>query len=289
MVTRCCIRILYIICRDLFDCTDREAITFDSAPSSFDILQGQESRVRPFVGRQRELELLHSLLSMVTEDSVTFCGMPGVGKKQLAFHYAERHKVLYPYVFWVSAYTVNDFYSVLYERLGLGASDSGMSTGEHREAVMKNWLKNENGGRTGGWLLILDRISEDMQTFINGLPRGVKDGRVLFTTTSRSVAEKLGVCKNVMELSCFEDEEALELLSKLLGRTVTGKALEYAHNLLEILGNHTVAITQAAKFMITRCMSIRDFLIMFSKSDASIIMVYSLRHSSSQTPLLKSG
>jgi hypothetical protein len=277
MVTRRCVR-PYIKRRDLFDYVNREAITFDSTPSSFDILQGQEGRVRPFVGRQRELELLHSLLSMVTEDSVTLCGMPGVGKKQLAFHYAELRKDLYPYVFWVSAYTVNDFYTVLYERLGLGASDSGEPSREHRKTSIKSWLKNENGGRAGGWLLILDRISEDMQTFIDGLPRGVKDGKVLFTTTSRSVAEKLGVCKNVMELSCLQDEEALELLSKLLGRTMTGKALEHAHNLLEILSNHTVAITQAAKLMTTMCMSIRDFLTMFSKNDTSKIMVCCLRH-----------
>jgi hypothetical protein len=239
------------------------------------------------VGRQRELELLHNLLSRGTGDSVTIHGIPGVGKKQLTFQYAELHKDLYPYVFWVSAFTVDNFYTDLYTKLGLYASASSEIRNEHHETIIKRWLKNENGERTGGWLLILDRISHGMQPFIDGLPRGVKDGRILFTTTNRSTAEKLGVGENLMELPCLRDEEAVNLLSILLGITITEKALGHAHRILHTLGNHTVAITQAAKLMTATCMSIRDFNLVFSKSDTSKIMVCFLLYSGSfRAPLL---
>jgi len=56
------------------------------------------------VGRETELEEMHRRLhGSSTRSTVVLHGLGGIGKTQLAFAYAKRHKERYTAVFWLNA------------------------------------------------------------------------------------------------------------------------------------------------------------------------------------------
>jgi len=199
---------------------------------------------------------------------VAIHGLPGIGKTQLALHYAKKHKDLYPYVLFASTDTMDDFYTLVCAELGLTANSD-----EQCRAVAKRWLRNGNGERSAACLVIIDGASEWNLPFLEGFPRDIRDGRIVFTTSHRHMVERLDVDGRWFEVTCLENDGAIDLFSELLGKPVTGSELEAAGRVLASLNNHTLAITHVAQYMGTAHLGFSELAGFFCSSGGSMLRV----------------
>ena len=136
---------------------------------------------RFFTGREKVLadvgkELHASGLAALT-------GMGGVGKTQIAAHFAHEHRDEYSAVLWASAASQETLVS------GFAAIASLLNLPEKDEkdqalavAAVKRWLE-----ANGGWLLIVDNAS-DLATARGFIPQSAK-GHVLLTTQTQATGD----------------------------------------------------------------------------------------------------
>jgi hypothetical protein len=117
-----------------------------------------------FTGREGKLEELGNALSSGGVAALT--GMGGVGKTQIAAHFAHEHRGEHTAVLWASAASqetlVSDF-AVIASRLNLPEKDEKDQA--LAVAAVKRWLE-----ATGGWLLIFDNAG-DLATVREFIPQ----------------------------------------------------------------------------------------------------------------------
>ncbi|HKQ77770.1 MAG TPA: FxSxx-COOH system tetratricopeptide repeat protein [Blastocatellia bacterium] len=189
-----------------------------------------------FVGRDELLDQIHKTLNSGQAAARTAIhGLGGVGKTQLAAHYAHRHKGDYQIVWWIKAEepaTLAGDYAALATALDLPEKDA-------REqpvivAAVRRWLE-----QNPGWLLIFDnaRSAEEIRAY---LPQG-RAGQALITSRApnwRGIASPLEVHKLARE------DAALFLLDR------TGQRDEAAARALAAeLGDLPLALEQAGAYI----------------------------------------
>ena len=131
-------------------------------------------------------------------------GMGGVGKTQIAAHFAHEHRDEYSAVLWASAASQETLVS------GFAAMASLLNLPEKDEkdqtlavAAVKRWLE-----ANGGWFLIVDNAS-DLATVHGFIPQSAK-GHVLLTTQ----AQATGTIQAIEVLDMLPEDGALLLLRR---------------------------------------------------------------------------
>jgi tetratricopeptide (TPR) repeat protein len=134
-----------------------------------------------FTGRKEKLVELGNALS--SGGAVALTGMGGVGKTQIAAHFAHKHCDEYSAVLWASAASqetvVSDFAAIatLLNLPEKDEKDQALAV-----AAVKRWLE-----ANGGWLLIVDNAS-DLATVQGFIPQSAK-GHVLLTTQAQATGD----------------------------------------------------------------------------------------------------
>jgi hypothetical protein len=189
-----------------------------------------------FVGRDQLLDQIHETLSAGRAAALTAIhGLGGVGKTQLAAHYAHRRKGDYQIVWWIKAEepaTLAGDYAALATALDLPEKDA-------REqpmivAAVRRWLEQHPG-----WLLIFDnaRDAEEVRPY---LPQG-RAGHAMITSRDpnwRGVASPL-------EVRTLQREDAARFLLERAGRSDDVAA----HELAAELGDLPLALEQAGAYI----------------------------------------
>lgn len=191
-----------------------------------------------FVGRGQELDELHRLLS-TSDVSVTQAvrGEGGIGKSELARHYALQHQTEYSGVWWLDASQEGFYGSVrgLIDYLGLPLLEKD-STEELCARLRAFWAE---GGRH---LVVLDNVetTTEFRLLRVGLPN-----RVLLTTRAN-----LGLPEAaVLELDVLSREDARTLLRQHrsdLAATAQDAALD---TLAEEVGRHAQSLALLAAYL----------------------------------------
>jgi hypothetical protein len=143
-----------------------------------------------FIGRNDHLQRLENTITGATTITQTIAGLGGVGKSQLALHFAHRRRDLYDIVWLlrVDEALAADF-------LALGQAQGLAVIGQKHdaaEAADRNWLN----GTDKRWLMLFDNADETEPKQLRDLLTTSRKGRVLMKsgvsapTTSRP---RLGV------------------------------------------------------------------------------------------------
>ncbi|KAF2802858.1 uncharacterized protein BDZ99DRAFT_503579 [Mytilinidion resinicola] len=217
---------------------------------------------------------------------IALVGLGGVGKSQLAIEHCYRAADQSPetWVFWVhasNAARIEQGYRDIADQVKLaGRKDPQADVFK----LVHNWLRNEKNGR---WLLVLDNAddaaalslpaSNGQKTqasdgdgappryFSSYLPQS-KNGSVLVTSRTRSVALQLVEERDIIPIEPMDDAGAQALLQKKLGEKVDKDGIAELADALEFM---PLALVQAAAYIrqrAPRC-SVRQYLEQFHKSD----------------------
>lgn len=180
--------------------------------------------------------------------------MPGVGKTQLALKFATLafQNDQYPYIFWVSAASV--------EKLSQDVSkmvDLLCLLGRHtlnqasRLTAARVWLENATAAKS--WLVVLDNVGEETATTTlrDFLPRHNCRGRILMTTRIATIAERYTALGGspLLALQPPEIDDAVAILSaaaELEQESMEEVGRADAERLVRSVGNLPLAIDQAA-------------------------------------------
>ena len=228
-----------------------------------------------FTGRKGLMSLIQEalLLEHSRQTRLALYGLGGVGKTQIALQLIQWYKTIYPNdsIFWIHGGSGDMFRQSLTElALRCNLLRPGDTIAQPLEAV-RRFLLNEGNGR---WLMVVDN-ADNPNTFLKSssmssnpsqgvglgtyIPRCLH-GRVVFTTTSKAVGERLSMQGSVIEVSPLDLHEACELLERRLfeGMQLAERPPSYRkeistkadlERLCEYLDCLPLALTQAAAFM----------------------------------------
>ena len=216
-------------------------------------------RNKLFVGRERELERLHTHLH--AEDAELTCGVAalgtvglgGVGKTQIAIEYCYRQyqRNIYGLVCWLNAESLESL-AADFRRL---ASEFQVEVGDKKNEEVVEEIKACFYRARCPWLLVFDN-ADSPGIVRTHLPRGSKGklGHVLIT--SRRLTDEWR--DRSIILDCFNAEESAAFLSRAVTpakspRSAAGAANhKFATELADRLGYLPLALAMAAAFM-QRC------------------------------------
>lgn len=222
-----------------------------------------------FFGRSPEKEALKRALQLEVSAEhlkvIAIYGTGGVGKTQLALHYANTSLKLYDVVLWIPAETQIKFTQTLAKfalKLGISKAE-GMEDDYQSIQKVRDWLNVS--GKT--FLLIFDNV-EDHDMLEQIWPASTK-GSVIITCRSKSLAFKRTT--EVVDLGCFTAETGLEVLYSLTGRQPLNEDdAAAATELCELLGCFPLAMVQISEFINERGYSFLEFLPVYKKSAEKI-------------------
>jgi DNA-binding SARP family transcriptional activator len=190
-----------------------------------------------FVGRESELDALHTLLTGTTERApVTgvLTGMGGVGKSSLARAYARRHRADYGVVWWIRAEehaTIDGDFRTLLEIL------APHDAGQIRDAVAAVHALLADQPRP--WLVVLDNVPNVAAA--RGLVPPAGTGHVLITSQATA---HWPPGQTVMAVEPLTQQASIDLLTSLSMDDDRGTAQVLAKE----LGGVPLALTQAGAF-----------------------------------------
>ncbi|KAH8730454.1 hypothetical protein GQ44DRAFT_756360 [Phaeosphaeriaceae sp. PMI808] len=234
-------------------------------------------RDRDFVDRGTLLEQIRGKCN-APASRTALVGLGGVGKSQLAIEHCYRTTDKFPqtWVFWVhasNAARVEQGYRDIADQVRLvGWNDPQADIFK----LVHNWLRNEQNGK---WLLVLDNVDDAAALILlassrdharprllsSHLPRS-KNGSVLLTSRTRSVALQLVEESDILSIQPMDDASGAELLRKKLGEEVDKDGTAELARTLEFM---PLALVQAAAYIRQRAprFSVQQYLEEFYKND----------------------
>ncbi|BAY87687.1 NB-ARC domain-containing protein (plasmid) [Calothrix parasitica NIES-267] len=205
-----------------------------------------------FVGRERNLELLHQQLQRNDEVVIAAVeGMGGVGKTELAIQYSLLHLQLQNYsggICWLQAREQDIGLQVInFARTDLGLNPpDDLELPERVSWCWKRWHE-------GNTLIVLDDVTNygDIKPYLPPQPSQFK---VVITTRL-----KLDLAASLY-LGVLQETDALELLTQLVGEEKVNKELEKAKELCQRLGNLPLALQLVGFYIKKRKISLTEIL-----------------------------
>ncbi|MEU1402441.1 tetratricopeptide repeat protein [Streptomyces sp. NPDC005728] len=191
-------------------------------------------------------------------------GTGGVGKTQLAAHYARRRweSAAVDLLVWVSAGTRDAIVSA-YARAARLVTGSGGDDPEEDSRDFLAWLASTDRR----WLVVLDDLADPGD--LNGLwPPRHPTGRVVVTTRRRDEALSRGG-RRLVPVGLFTPEEAAAYLTARLGPDRDEPA-EHIRALAEDLGHLPLALAQAAAYMADRGLDCAAYRVRFADRRRSL-------------------
>ena len=215
-------------------------------------------RVRDFVGRQGILARIEAGFSTETSPRIVVLrAMGGQGKTQVALEYCHRAKAKgIQAILWADA-TSESTLRKSFQDFAEKMKPPGMIL-EQNAAVDLVKEKLEDWPHT--WILVFDNY-DDPRSFNNVddyIPQA-KHGCVLFTSRHADTND-LAVANNVIELPGLSVGSALELLLKQSHIQNSDAAQLEGSKIVERLGYHALAITQAGSYIRRQKLQLRDFM-----------------------------
>ncbi|GGT34254.1 ATP-binding protein [Nonomuraea spiralis] len=198
-----------------------------------------------FVGRGDELEALGQALKdrpgVITQAVI---GLGGIGKSELALHYATRHRDAYRLVWWIDAEGPDNIQTGL---AGLcralcaatAATAAAQVPTEEAVAWALAWL-----GAHSDWLVVWDNVEdiEDVQPYLGRL----HTGHVLITSRRDVGWQEVAT---VLTLGILPRAEAVRLLLEMIG-SPAAEDERLAAELAEELGDLPLALKQAGAYIV---------------------------------------
>lgn len=192
-------------------------------------------------------------------------GLGGVGKTQLALHYANTSLKLYEVIAWIPSETqikITQAFSSLAKQLGLLKAND-IEDDNQATLKVRDWL-NTSSCR---FFLIFDNVDK-IDTLLQVWPASDK-GSILITTRSPAVASKRAT--DIMHLDSFTAEIGLEVLYSLTGiQPLNDHDSTAAKNICYLLGGLPLALVQISEFIRDRGCSYAEFLSIYRSSAAKI-------------------
>ncbi|KAL3419104.1 tetratricopeptide repeat domain-containing protein [Phlyctema vagabunda] len=225
-----------------------------------------------FVGREDILAKMRGIL-MPNDDArpreqrtYALCGLGGMGKTQIAIHYAFTQRDTFWVVLWAdcdSREKLTECYNRFSIRLGLRTEADPV---QDAKGLVKEWL--EKTQKT--WLLILDNADgPDKDALFRDFIPNCDQGSVLITSRDRNLILKFGG----VEVHPLQETSAVDLL-KRLSRFDPDKVPSDHHpedtaalNLVKRIGCLPLGITQAANLINSDSCSITEFLGAYSNQE----------------------
>lgn len=195
-----------------------------------------------FTGREELLDELRS--RFLTQERVPsfqgVCGLGGIGKTQVAVHYALKHQNDYSATFWIRSDTtiqLTDGFLAIAKRLGLPHDETRR---DEVIPIVRNWLaKNSN------WLLIFDNA--DAPLILKDYLPNQGDGHVLITSRVNKL-DSIGVSE-LVELPKLPLEPATDFLLKRTSRELDSPERPIAKDLAKEIDGLPLALEQAGAYI----------------------------------------
>lgn len=211
-----------------------------SSPPVAEVLSEPPHNIPPsnavqFVGRDRELTQLHSLLQQGnTVAIVDATGTGGVGKTELAIQYCLKHLPEYPGgICWLYPKTsdtgtqIVEFARVQFLRVQV---PDGVSLSNQVLFCWRNWC-------SGATLLVIDNVlATEYEQIKSYMPSNTSRFKVLLTTRDR-----LRVPLQ-LPINGLEKESAMELMKVLMGDALVQQEANVAERLCALVGYSPLAL-----------------------------------------------
>ena len=221
-----------------------------------------------FTGRDQLLEtiregfLTQRMQAVMPPQAIS--GLGGIGKTQVAIHYAYANRDAYQAGIWVNAdseQAITTSFSAIAHLLNLPQKNEE----NHRlliEAV-KRWLQNHDD-----WLLIFDNA--DTPDIIAPFLPATYAGQVLLTSRA-PFSDILGISAST-QLDVLEPDDALEFLCKRVGRADLDDAEhEAASTLVSELAGLPLALEQAGAYILANQTRFQDYLASYRKQHLALL------------------
>ncbi|KAG9240863.1 hypothetical protein BJ878DRAFT_536863 [Calycina marina] len=233
-----------------------------------------------FLERSEEVSQVRAALDPdPTEDGyelkvLAIHGLGGVGKSQVALHYANISMKLFDVIVWIPSETHVKMAQAIANfavKLGIPRNDTNAKEGDIQMVTkVKEWLNSSS--RT--FLLIFDN-AEDISVVLPVWPSSNR-GSILVTTRSSSTASKRA--SNILHLNSFDPEAGKQALSTLTGLAAkTEVEVAALSNICRVLGGLPLAMVQISQFIRERGLNYEEFLRLYEKSASKI-------HARGETP-----
>ena len=235
-----------------------------------------------FTGRNDELQEIEHRFNTSSIDQPGRCiihGMPGLGKTQLALKFATLafQKGQHPYVFWVSAVSVEKLTRGLSKLADLVRLPGRQTLDQaSRLTVVRAWLEDQTAAKS--WLVVLDNVSEETAVMLrDALPRKNHRGRLLMTTRTAKIAAVFGALGESSQLALqpLKLGDAIAMLVAGANKErENGQEVSHtdAEHLVRLVGNLPLAIDQAASFMRETGSGLREVLDMYKSDEVSEVI-----------------
>ncbi|KAK1839854.1 Kinesin light chain 5, partial [Colletotrichum chrysophilum] len=208
------------------------------------------------------------------ESRFALVGMGGFGKSQMAIQFAHRLHATSPKtsVFWVHGSTKATFEESYRSIADVLALPRRHDPDVDVLVLVRDWLQRED---VSPWLMIIDNVDDIQMLFskrnsekpiTSYLPKR-ENSKILITSRSSDAAERLtGNVRMIYTVPAMENEQALQLLQKKLGRDVDEAAALRLSRTLECI---PLAVNQAAAYINRRSprVTVESYLDEFQKSE----------------------
>jgi NB-ARC domain/Tetratricopeptide repeat len=178
-------------------------------------------------------------------------GSGGVGKSQLAAHYA-RSREDADVVVWVAADS-RDAIITEYARAGVALAGGDITDPQESARRFLRWLESTDRS----WLIVLDDVSVP-KDLIELWPPERPTGRTV-VTTRRHDATMTGSGRAVIDVDVFTSEEAASYLGAKLAVHGRTEPVDQVRGLAQDLGCLPVALAQAVAYVIDARLTIADY------------------------------
>ncbi|CAK7228781.1 hypothetical protein SEUCBS140593_007027 [Sporothrix eucalyptigena] len=233
-----------------------------------------------FTGRESDLKKLREALFTGHQTAkVAITGLGGVGKTQLALAlvYRTREEHENCSVIWMpttSKESIGQAYLNAAQQLGISGWEDNKADVKR---LVQDHLSSESAGQ---WLLVFDNADDvsmwvdkspgESGRLIDYLPKS-RHGSIVFTTRDKKTAVRLAG-RNMVELSAMDEVGSKQLLQNyLVDQDLLDNQASDAEALLARLTYLPLAITQAAAYINTNGIGLRDYLVLLDEQEEDVI------------------